>query len=68
MRVLNAYRAQRIRLGILAARHDQERWRMTADQIEDLESMELAGWKLGDAGTLKAYNRELTKPERKRNS
>jgi hypothetical protein len=52
---VNAYQAQRIRFGILAARHTLARDRLTPGQVEDLEAMELVGWQVGNAGTHKAY-------------
>ena len=55
---MNAYQAQRIRFGILAARHVFARDRMTPGQVEDLEGMETVGWIVGDAGTRKAFDRE----------
>ena len=54
----NAYQAQRIRFGLLAARDTLARDRMTPEQIDYLEACELHGWIVGDAGTLRAYNRE----------
>lgn len=56
---MTPYAAQRIRFGILAARHMLERWRLTVGQVDDLEGMELVGWRIGDAGTVKAFNVEL---------
>jgi hypothetical protein len=53
---MNAYQAQRIRFGILAARHTLERHRLTPGQVDDLEGMELAGWKQEYAQ--KAFDRE----------
>ena len=55
---MTPYQAQRIRFGILAARHMLERGRLTESQVEDLEGMELSGWRAGDAGTRKAFRRE----------
>ena len=55
---MNAYQAQRIRFGILAARHRHARDRMTPDQVDYLEGCEAVGWIVGDAGTIKAYDRE----------
>lgn len=54
---MNAYQAQRIRFGILAARHTLARDRMTPDQVDYLEACEAHGWIVGDAGTLKAFDR-----------
>lgn len=42
-------KAQRLRFGILAARHALERWRLTVGQVEDLEGCLGAGWKYRDA-------------------
>jgi hypothetical protein len=53
---MNAYQAQRIRFGILAARHTLERHRLTQWQADDVEGMELGGWKYRDAP--KAFERE----------
>ncbi|SDK80629.1 hypothetical protein [Arthrobacter sp. ok362] len=55
---MNAYQAQRIRFGILAARHMFERGRITAAQVDDLEGMEMAGWKICAFGVGKAFDRE----------
>jgi len=55
---MNAYQAQRIRFGILAARHLYDREAMTPDQVDYLEGCEAHGWMIGDAGTLKAFERE----------
>ena len=55
---MNAYQAQRIRFGILAARHILERDRLTPGQVEDLEGMELVGWRRGDEGTQAAFDHE----------
>lgn len=46
---MNTYAAQRIRFGILAARHMLERGRLTVGQVEDLEGMRESGWKYQDA-------------------
>jgi hypothetical protein len=53
---MNAYQAQRIRFGILAARHTLERNRLTPGQVDDLEGAEMVGWKVQDS--YKAYRRE----------
>lgn len=53
---MTPYAAQRIRFGILAARHMLERHRLTAGQVEDLEECVLAGWKYRDAQ--KAFDQE----------
>jgi len=55
---MNAYQAQRIRFGILAARDTLARERMTPDQIDYLEGCEDVGWSVGNAGTRKAFDRE----------
>jgi len=55
---MNAYQAQRIRFGILAARHILERDRMTPDQVDYLEGCEVSGWVVGNAGTRKAFDHE----------
>lgn len=51
--------AQRLRFGILAARHMLERDRLTGWQVDDLEGMEAVGWRIGRYGTVKAMNREI---------
>lgn len=56
---MNAYQAQRIRFGILAARHTLAREAMTPDQVDYLEGCEAVGWRVGNAGTRKAYEREV---------
>jgi len=56
--MVNAYQAQRIRFGILAARHTLERDRMTPDQVDYLEGCEVAGWRIWDAGVRKAFDQE----------
>jgi hypothetical protein len=53
-------KAQRIRFGVLAARHQLERGRLTDWQVDYLEGMELAGWIIGDWGTLRAYEQEYS--------
>lgn len=58
---MNAYQAQRIWFGILAARHTLARGTMTPDQVDYLEGCEAVGWRVGNAGTRKAYDRELAK-------
>ena len=55
---MNAYQAQRIRVGILAARHSLASRRMTSDQIDYVERCLDHGWIVGDSGTWKAWNRE----------
>lgn len=60
---MNAYQAQRIRFGILAARHTLAREAMTPDQVDYLEGCEAHGWVIGDAGTVKAYERECLRLE-----
>ncbi|MDN4644963.1 hypothetical protein [Arthrobacter sp. PsM3] len=54
---MNAYQAQRIRFGILAARHMLERDRLTSWQVDDLEGMRDVGWRYQDA--LEAFDREF---------
>lgn len=56
---MNAYQAQRIRFGILAARHMLERDRLTPGQVDYLEGCELVGWRIGDEGTRKAFDHEV---------
>ena len=53
---MTPYQAQRIRFGILAARHMLERERLTESQVEDLEECVLSGWKYRDAQ--KSFDRE----------
>ena len=48
--------AQRIRFGVLAARHVMERGRLTPWQVDYLEGCEASGWTIGDAQ--RAYDRE----------
>lgn len=60
-RITNAYQAQRIRFGLLAARHTLARGTMTPDQVDYLEGCEAVGWIIGDAGTVKAYDREVAR-------
>lgn len=38
--------AQRLRFGILAARHEGERGRLTEDQVDYLEGCESVGWRV----------------------
>lgn len=52
-------KAQRLRFGILAARHSLERDRLTDDQVEDLEGCGAVGWRKEDAWA--AYRREACK-------
>lgn len=54
---MTPYTAQRIRFGILAARHMLERHRLTWDQLYDLEEMDAVGWKVRDSR--KAFDAEL---------
>lgn len=49
--------AQRLRFGILAARHELERHRLTPDQVEDLEGMEFEGWQKRDSR--RAFDKEF---------
>jgi len=53
---MTPYQSQRVRFGILAARHELERHRLTPDQVEDLEGMEFEGWQKRDSR--RAYNAE----------
>lgn len=53
---MNAYQAQRLRFGILPARHMLERWRMTDWQHDDLEGCKAAQWMVKDSQ--KAFDRE----------
>jgi hypothetical protein len=55
---MNAYQAQRIRFGILAARHLLARDQITPDQVDYLEGCETTGWRIWDAGVRKAFDRE----------
>lgn len=64
-RIATAYQAQRIRFGILAARHTLARGTMTPDQVDYLEGCEAVGWIIGDAGTVKAYDREVINIQRR---
>jgi putative IMPACT (imprinted ancient) family translation regulator len=60
VRAVNAYQAQRIRFGILAARHIYDREAMTPGQVDYLEGCEANGWMIGDGGTVKAFEREAS--------
>jgi hypothetical protein len=62
---MNAYQAQRIRFGILAARHTLERHRLTPGQVDDLEGMEVAGWSASHGGVAKAFERERSNARRR---
>lgn len=42
-------KAQRIRFGVLAARHQLERARLTDWQVDYLEGCEAAGWRVRDS-------------------
>lgn len=53
---MRATAAQRLRFGILAARHVMERDRLTPWQIDYLEGCEASGWTIGDAQ--RAYDSE----------
>ena len=55
---MNAYQSQRIRFGILAARHMLERDRLTDWQRDDLEGMRVSGWRVAKDGTVKAFRKE----------
>jgi len=54
---MTTYRAQRLRFGILAARHALERHRLTEDQTDFLEGCETVGWAI--KYSRKAYAREI---------
>jgi len=53
---MTPYQSQRIRFGILAARHTLERDRLTPDQTDYLENCAGYGWRKEDAWA--AYRRE----------
>ena len=53
---MTPYQAQRIRFGILAARHMLERERLTVGQVDDLEGYAGSGWKVRDS--YKAFDHE----------
>lgn len=53
---MTPYQAQRIRFGVLAARHMLERWRLTPDQVDYLEGCCAHSWKVRDS--YPAYKRE----------
>lgn len=55
---MTPYQAQRIRFGILAARHVLERDRLTPDQIDYIEGCRGYGWGVGHNGTVKAFREE----------
>ncbi len=50
--------AQRIRFGILAARHSMERDRLTPEQEDYLEGYELSGGMSGNVSARRAHDRE----------
>ena len=56
---MTPYQAQRLRFGILAARHALERWRLTEDQVDYLEGCETVGWAIKYSA--KAFDREYVK-------
>jgi hypothetical protein len=56
---VNGYQAQRIRFGILAARHLIARHRMTPDQVDYLEGCEAVGWRAWHS--VKAFDREMAR-------
>ena len=60
---MNAYQAQRIRFGILAARHTLERHRITPDQADYLEGCAAHSWKVRDS--YPAYRRERKAAEKR---
>lgn len=49
-------KAQRLRFGILAARHHHERGRLTDWQVDYLEGCEAVGWRVKDSKA--AYRHE----------
>lgn len=53
---MTTYRAQRLRFGILAARHALERHRLTEDQTDFIEGCEAVGWAI--KYSRKAHDRE----------
>ena len=53
---MNRAKAQRLRFGILAARHELERSRLTDWQVDYLEGCEAVGWRALDSR--RAYERE----------
>lgn len=57
--------AQRLRFGILAARHGLERDRLTPDQVDYLENCRDVGWRKEDAWA--AYKREAIRAARRQN-
>lgn len=56
---MTTYTAQRLRFGVLAARHALERHRLTDDQLDFLEGCETVGWAIKYSA--KAFDREYTK-------
>ena len=61
---MTPYQAQRIRFGILAARHMLERGRLTESQVEDLEECVLSGWRYRDAQ--KSFDQEYRAAQTRR--
>lgn len=61
---MTPYVAQRLRFGILAARHYYAREHMTDAHMADLEGMEHTGWRIQDS--LRAYDRECERIRRRR--
>lgn len=57
--VVSRRRAQRIRFGILAARHHHQPGRLTPWQVEYLEGCAAVGWRVRDS--VRAYKREAAK-------
>lgn len=58
--------AQRLRFGVLAARHALERSRLTDDQVDYLENCRDLGWRKEDAWN--AYRREAIGVARRANA
>lgn len=61
---MTPYAAQRLRFGILAARHALERDRLTEGQVDYLENCRGFGWRKEDAWA--AYRREAINFQRRR--
>lgn len=55
---MNQNQAQRIRFGILAARHRVERGRLTPWQVDYLEGCRAVGSGAGNDGSVKAFRKE----------
>lgn len=56
---MTTYAAQRLRFGILAARHALERWRLTETQTDFLEGCETVGWAIKYSA--RSFDREYVK-------